>query len=318
MAQNLGNLNHLKDQLYQRKIEAREDLKEAKRATNEAYDAMQAAWAEVSSARSKMNDAYNERQAQLERNDEIWNDYTRERDRLNDEIGRLRDEADDEHRAMCDCFDKASEAYDNHDGASAKQYSEEGHEHKDRRNELNEEVHDLVSQIHSAKDDAIARQSRVDSSAFQLARDQFKQAKSEHSRLHDEFVRCKARRQQAQANYDVAKKAFDDCRDDIDEEARRIVRSKKAEKADFFGTMDDRNIKVVVRGDGTGKIDMYYGGAKPEGDGDGHGHMVVEETGQVTYWREPHKLDTEWLINDKANIPDAKGNIRHRGDHTNI
>lgn len=48
MAQNLGNLNHLKDQLFQRKIEAREDLKDAKKATNEAYEAMQAGWAEVS------------------------------------------------------------------------------------------------------------------------------------------------------------------------------------------------------------------------------------------------------------------------------
>ena len=308
MAQNLGSLNHLKDQLYQRKIEAREDLKEAKRATNEAYGAMQAAWAEVSSARSKMNDAYNERQALLERNDEIWNDYARERDRLNDEIGRLRDEADDEHRAMCDCFDKASEAYDNHDGASAKQYSEEGHEHQERRDELNEEVHDLVGQIHSAKDAAIARQSKVDSSAFQLSRDQFRQAKSEHGRLHDEFMRCKARRQQAQANYDAAKKAFDDCRDDIDEEARRITLSHQSSRQVFFGSIGESRAKVKVRGDGTNKIDIYYGGAGNNPDGEGHGHVVVNGSGQVTYLRHPGQSHDDWDINEDADA----------GNHTMI
>lgn len=76
-------------------------------------------------------------------------------------------------------------------------------------------------------------------------------------------------------------------------------------------------IKEHDRNDGSGKTDWYYGGSNPEGDGAGHGHVIIRDD-QVIYWREPGQPKDKWLINEDADIPGKNGECRFKGGHTHI
>jgi hypothetical protein len=56
-------------------------------------------------------------------------------------------EADDEANEMRQCFEEASSAYEDGDGATAKELSEEGHEHRESCEELNERAQELREDI---------------------------------------------------------------------------------------------------------------------------------------------------------------------------
>ena len=52
-----------------------------------------------------------------------------------------------------------------------------------------------------------------------------------------------------------------------------------------------------ISGRDSGGSDIYYGGAG-SADGDGHGHVVVNDADSVNYWREPGADSAS--INDHA------------------
>lgn len=84
---------------------------------------------------------------------------------------------------MCSCFDQASSAYEYGDKSMAPIYSQEGHEHKDRRDELNAEISELAREVKEARQDAECRAPKTDSLAFHSAQDAFNRAKEYNQRL---------------------------------------------------------------------------------------------------------------------------------------
>lgn len=309
---------------FERKQEAYRRYDEARQRAQRAYDAMQDAWQERSDARDEMNREYEERQAAFERNDEIWGEYKRIRDHNNYQLEYLRRDADAEHQAMIDCFEQASMAYESGDKAEASLYSSEGHDHKDRRNELNAEVSSLVQEIKDAKAYAESAAPKVDSSAFHAAKSRFERAKERHQAAQADFNREKEERNRLKGEFDrlqqeflQAKEAFQRKRDEVRSEKQ--ARRDKVESAmmSATGRFDGKAAKIIDRDDGSGKTDVYFGGSNPEGDGLGHGHAIIKD-GQVVYLRGQYQDHEDWLINEDANIPDKHGRIRFPGEHTKI
>ncbi|ADU24070.1 hypothetical protein [Ruminococcus albus] len=64
----------------------------------------------------------------------------------------------------------------------------------------------------------------------------------------------------------------------------------------YDGTFQGKIAKIVERNDGSGKCDIYYGG--PTGDGPGHGHIVVDGSDAVHYWRDSNTSHSNYLLND--------------------
>lgn len=120
-------------------------------------------------------------------------------------------------------------------------WSQEGHEHKDRRDELNAEIPELAREV--------------------------KQAKAEFDRLQTQF-------KQAQATFN-----------------RRLEEIKSESQRERDRTLDRAGVrysersdaKIVKKTDGTTQI--YHGGLG-SGDGIGHGHTALDQSGRVIYDRD--------------------------------
>lgn len=301
--QELDRLKTAQQAAYERKQAAWQAYDEARKRTQEVYDAMQEAWQERQDAKTEMNREYEARQAAFERNDVIWDEYKRIRDRNNYQLEYLRRDADTEHQAMISCFEEANAAYENGDRASAALYSSEGHDHKDRRNSLNDEVSTLVQEIRDAKAYAESAAPKVDSSAFYAAKSRFEAAKAKHQAKDADFKREKAERNRAKAEFErlqqeflQAKEAFQRKRDEVrsekqarQDEASRIITS-------ATGRFAGKAAKVRKRQDG--RTDIFFSSGE-HGDDFGHGHVVVDQNGSIRYardeWQDKH---TEYLIDD--------------------
>ena len=322
----LDRLKSEEQAAFQRKQDAFQRYADIRDRTNAAYDESQRAWEARSSARDDMNREYEAMQRSREHHDDVWDDYGRIRDQNNYEIERLRAEADSEHQQMIDCFEQASSCYEFGDKSEAPYWSQQGHDHKDRRDQLNEEVSRLCREVKDAKREAQWRAPKTDSSTFHRAKEIYERAKAHHESTQAEFKRLKIERDRAKANFDSAqadhvraKKAFDDRLTEV--RANRQVTKQKAvdkvnmalvhEKGGFFeiGSLFGQNAKVRPRDDGSGKIDVYFGGLMGAGDGMGHGHAVIDRNGNVTYLRDAWQDHDDYLIDErprKGNPPTHK------------
>ena len=312
----LDRLKSEEQAAFQRKQAAFQRYADIRDRTNAAYDESQRAWKARSSARDEMNHEYETMQRSREHHSEIWDEYGRIRDHNNSEIERLRSEADYEHQQMKDCFEQASSCYEYGDKSEAPYWSQQGHDHKNRRDELNREVSRLCREVKDAKREAQWRAPKTDSSAFHRAKEIYERAKAHHESAQAEFKRLKAIRDCAKADFDSAhaehvraKKAFDDRLTEV--KVTRQATEQKAvnkvnmalvhEKGGFFelGSVFGQNAKVRPRDDGSGKIDVYFAGLMSAGDGIGHGHAVIDADGNVTYLRDAWQDHDDYLIDDR-------------------
>lgn len=312
----LDSLKSREQDAFQRKQEAFQRYADARDRCNEAHDTMQTAWEERASAKEEMNREWEEMQRARENYGEVWDEYGRIRDQNNYEIERLRAEADSEHQQMIDCFEQASSCYEFGDKSEAPYWSRQGHDHKDRRDSINEEVSRLCQEVKDARQNAQWRAPKTDSSAFHRAKEIYERAKAYYESAQAEFKRLKAERDHAKAEFDSAqaehvqaKKAFDNRLAEV--KANRQSTKQKAvdkvnmalvhERGGFFeiGSMFGQNAKVRPRDDGSGKIDVYYGGLMGAGDGMGHGHAVINRDGNVTYLRDAWQDHDDYLIDER-------------------
>ncbi|MBR2837107.1 putative nuclear RNA export factor SDE5 [Candidatus Saccharibacteria bacterium] len=284
----LDQLRREEQQAFRRKQDAYRRYDELRKQASDAYDTMELLWRERSDAKDTMNREFYLRKEVYEHHDAIWSDYGRIRDHNNTEIDQLRAEADAEHEAMKDAFDRASDAYEYGDRSEAPYYASEGHDHKDRRDELNERVRELIQEIKDAKAYAIANAPPVDSSAFNSAKAEYDRAKAEHLAAEAEFKRIKAERDQAKAEFDHCqaehvrlKQAFQEILTKVKAEHQRS-RDRTLDKAGVRW-LDRKDAKIVQKPDGTTQV--YHGGLG-SGDGLGHGHTVLDGTGHKTYDRD--------------------------------
>ena len=298
---------------FSRKQAAFQRYSAARDRASEAYDEMQSAWEARCRAREIMNQEYEAMQSASSHYREVWDEYGQIRDYNSARIDALRSEADREHQEMISCFERASNAYEYGDKLEAKYASEEGHGHKDRRNELNEEVQSLVREIKEAKQRAEWRASKTDSSAFHSAKAEFERAKAYHERLQARFKELKAERDWLKAEFDSAHAEHMRLKNEFQSKLGQVKSAKResdrraVEKVNmalvkskpfYLGSIFGQDAKVVPRRDGSGKTDVYFAGLSAAGDGLGHGHAVIDSDGNVTYLRDAWQDHKDYLIND--------------------
>ncbi|MDR3298321.1 MAG: putative nuclear RNA export factor SDE5 [Candidatus Nomurabacteria bacterium] len=292
-------------------------------------------WDEVCSAREEMNSAYERQQVE-------WESYKSERDSLSAQIDAVARDANRAHEAMRGAFDRASDAYNSGDKASALLYASEGRGYQYERNSCNEEKGRLISiaksmtppssDFHRFKErynnlmdthKALQAEYKLIKSQYEMARDEFSRAKkqcdiakaaferiieAERAKWHDEA--CKECGATIRVNIEwshppsfckACKEKFKNAhKKQVANVEKAIMHSNSSE----WGRFNDENARIKPRNDGSGKVDVYYGGLSADGDGLGHGHVVIQED-QVVYLRGPWQdKRTQWDIDDS------------RGDHT--
>ena len=286
-----GELDSLKakeQEAFRQKQAAYQRYEEAKKLTNSAYINMQSAWNDRCSAREVINSEYEAMQASNSNYREVWAEYSRIRDDNNARIQRLRSDSDYEHRMMQDCFERASFAYTSGDKSEASSLSAEGRSHKERRDSINAEVSSLSYEIRSAKMSAESRAPKTDGSAFRSAKSAFNEAKSCHESAQAEFNRLKAERDRLKAEFDAAQKRFLQYKEEFQKKLAEVKaknqqeRDRILDKAGITGA-ERADAKIVKKADGT--IQVYHGGFGP-GDGFGHGHTAIDQSGVITYDRD--------------------------------
>ena len=283
----LDSLKAKEQEAFHQKQAAYQRYAEAKRLADSAYISMQSAWNDRCSAREAMNSEYEAMQASSSTYREVWAEYSRIRDSNIARIQQLRSDADYEHRMMQDCFERASFAYTSGDKAEASSLSAEGRCYKERRDSLNAEVSSLSCEIRSAKMDAESRAPKTDSSAFRSAKNAFNEAKSCHESAQAEFNRLKAERNRLKAEFDAAQERFLQYKEEFQRKLAEVKaknqqeRDRILDKAGIRGS-ERANAKIVKKADGT--IQIYHGGFGP-GDGFGHGHTAIDQSGEKTYDR---------------------------------
>lgn len=275
-----------------------------------------------------MNREFEARQSAYSHRDSVWDEYGRIRDYNNSRIESLKREADAEHRAMQDCFEQASNAYQYGDKSEAPFYSQQGREHKNRRDALNAEISELAREVKQAKANAEASAPRINSHAFDSAKSAFESAKARHESAQAEFKRLKSQRDSAKAEFDHLQAQFKQAQTAFN---RRLeeVKSERASKkqqavekvnmaliqsnAHYLGTIFGQDAKVVPKKDGSGKIDVYFGGLNDAGDGLGHGHATIDASGNVVYLRDAWVTDKhDYLIDVNADKKYGAGAETHR------
>ncbi len=315
MARNfeLDSLKAKEQEAFHRKQSAFQRYVEAKNRANTAHDAMQSAWEERCSTREEMNREYERMQYSSNNYREVWDEYGRIRDANNARIESLRYEADSEHQMMKDCFDHASDAYEYGNKSEAPIYAAEGHEHKNRRNELNEEVSRLIQEIRDAKANAEWRAPKTDSSAFRRAREAFNVAKARHESAQAEFKRLKTERDHYKAEFDSAQEEHTRLKEEFQRKLAEVKTNNQRERdktLDKAGVRwsDRKDAKIVKKADGTTQV--YHGGLG-SGDGLGHGHTALDQFGNKTYDRKAfEKHGRQNFTDDKKGITIYDRNAR--------
>lgn len=285
--QDLDALKTIEQEAFSLKQNAWKKYDEAKTRCSELHDAMQSAWNERVSARDLMNHEYEAMQNDNNNYRAVWDEYGRIRDYNNAKIESLRSEADYEHREMIRCFDQASSCYQYGDKSEAPYWSEQGHSHKNLRDQLNCQISELCREVKAAKQNAEMRANKTNSSAFHRAKEAFDDAKNRHEAFQAGFKRLKAERDQfklefhrAEAEHRKLKEQFQRKLDEIKTNNKR-EREETLDKAGV-SLFERSDAKIVKKSDGT--IQVYHGGIG-SGDGYGHGHTALDQFGNKTYDR---------------------------------
>ena len=311
----LDRLKSRQQSLFEQKQAAFQRFKDLQEQTNVAYRTMQACWDERVRARERMNREFEAMQSTYSCSDSVWSEYTRIRDRNNSKIESLKYEADIEHRAMQECFDEASSVYQYGDKSDAPYFSQQGYEHRDRRNALNAEISELAREIKQAKANAEALAPKTDSSGFNRAKSSFEQAKSRHESAQAEFNALKNQLYSVKADFEHLQEKFKQAQSAFNhklEEVKSELDLKKHQVIDkvnmalvhekggafYLGSIFGQDAKIRSRNDGSGKTDVFFGGLSGSGDGAGHGHAIIDRDGNVTYLRDAWQDHDDYLIDD--------------------
>ena len=299
----LDSLFARKQEAFVRKQAAFQKYIDAKNRANEAHDRMQLAWDRRVTAREEMNREYNSMQQSKGSRDAIWADFNRVRQGNSSRIDQLRQEADMEHEMMKNCFDSASAAYSYGNKADAPMYSSEGHAHKERRDYLNAEVGRLIQEINSAKSNTKWQTSSSHSNSFQCAKSNFDNAKMMHESAEAEFKSAKAERDVYKTEFDSAQAEFERLKDACQRKFDEIKANNRKERERILdkagvGYLNRQDAKIVKKADGTTQV--YHGGLG-SGDGFGHGHVALDQSGKRTYSRDAFEKHGSQNYTDRKN-----------------
>lgn len=239
-------------------------------------------WQKVQSARETMDRAYQESQR-------AWDYYKSQREGISRQIDTTKSMADSLHSQMSTAFDNASNAYNYGDKSSAPSYAAEGHRYKAELQSANAEVKRLIGQSKS-----LVRPN----DSFKSCQADFKSAQAAHKSVQSRYVIAKADNERAKKIFEQAKKDHKRAKEAF-QQRLYILKAEKASREaknrsvlmvanPEVAFMDGKQVKFKPRNNGTGKIDIYFGGVIGS-DSYGHGHIVVDGNSNVIYMRQQFK-----------------------------
>ena len=245
-----------------------------------AYQTQQHAWSRRSSTREALNRAHEAKQRAYEEQDRAWQAYQHVRSNNGPRIDSLNTQQENAFQNMKRAFDNASMAHDRRDGAGAASYAAEGHRYKTEAQGYVIDRRRLVEEIRAAKAGHEATKPAFEyaKGAFSAAKHAFDDAKAEHERAQIEFKRAKE-------EFDKASSAFKARLDQVKSTNKKRQDDKRA-VASRAGIPYQYLDNVWVSTDSAGNTNIYFGGLG-DPNGPGHGHYVMDRSGNVTYRREP-------------------------------
>lgn len=245
-----------------------------------AYEAQQSAWNRRSRTREVMNRAYDAKQSAYAEQDAAWQELDRVRSRNGPRIDSLNAQQEVAYQNMGRAFSNSRSAWDRGDRANAATYSAEGKNYKAESQRYVAERRQLVAEIRSA------------SARHAATRPAFQRAKSEYDRAKRDFDAAKAQHESAQAAFQRAKAEFESAAQAYQTRLQRVKAENRKHKDDKAAVAARAgvpyryrdNVWISKQPDGT--VNIYFGGVG-EPNGPGHGHYVMDRSGEVTYKRDP-------------------------------
>ena len=177
---------------------------------------MALARANLASCRDKLNQAFEAMIFARNHMEEFWAEYHRIRDRNNPRIKELRIEANAEHAAMKESYASARDARNLGKKSEAASYNLEVRDHEDRRNSLNFEVANLVQEVRSAKEYALAQKEIATGAFFRQAKDNFDNAKLRCQEASKQLKQCEAERRRLWDEFTAADADYICAKNDLD------------------------------------------------------------------------------------------------------
>lgn len=298
------------------RLKAAQDL--AFQQKQSAWQAQDQAWSNRQTAQSALDRAYAAKQDAYREQQGAWEELQRIRDHNGPRIDTLNSLQETAYQNMRRAFERASDAHNSRDGASARQYADEGHAYKTESQGYVAERRRLVQEIRDARpayDRALAdfRGKKAD---FDQAKAEYDRAKAHHQKKQSEYRQADTKFKDAQAAF---KQRLEQVRDE--RQAQRGTRRQLAEQTGVPSEYLD-NVWVSVKPDGT--VHVYFGGAGSP-NGPGHGHYVMDSAGRITYQRDPFaehgshnytdaKQEYDDVVGAEASRPGEFGfNCRFRG-----
>lgn len=296
------------DDAWKKCQDAREKMSQAYANRDAAYATMQTAWQARRTAREALDQAFAAKQSAYEYQQSAWDQLQRVRDYNGPRIDHLNGMQESAYQNMVGAFGSASDAHNDGDGAAARAYADEGHGHKADAQAYVQERRALVDEIRQARDswESVRGPFQQAKADFDCARGIFQTAKEAHEQKQGEFQALKTHAEEwrvyfnamkeahgtllerfkdAKSNLEKAKAAHNSRRSDI-QAARQNDANEMRELARRAGVPSEYldSVHVTVQSDGT--VSILFGGAGSP-DGPGHGHFVMDASGNVTYQRAP-------------------------------
>ena len=192
----IDRLKAVSDQSFSAKQAAYGRMKSLGQQRYDLKEQMDINWGKVASARSEMNSAYERQQSE-------WEVYRDERNAVSLQIDSVARDANNAHEAMKDAFERASDAYNNGDKASAPFYSQEGKDYRYERDSFNAEKARLIS---------IAKSMTPPHSNFHRYKDTYVRLMEEHKALQAKYQTVKSQHESARAEFDRTNERYEAAR----------------------------------------------------------------------------------------------------------
>jgi predicted nucleic acid-binding Zn-ribbon protein len=278
----LDRLKSVMDKTFAKQQAAYQELKLTGDRRYQIKQELDISWQKVQAARESMDKAYRENQIN-------WDNYKSQREKISREIDIAKSRADILHSQMSASFDNASNAYNYGNKSAAPSYASEGRRYKEELQFANMEVKQLIARAKSLS---------LPTDSFRQYQATFKLAQSQHNVVQGSYAAAKNDNEQAKKRFEQAKKDHSEAKEFFQNrlaaiKAEQASREQKNQNILMIvnpevAFMDGKQVKFKPRNDGTGKIDIYFGGIF-ESDGYGHGHIVVDDCSNVIYMRQQFK-----------------------------
>ena len=157
-----------------------------------------------SDAKKEVKDSYADLNAKNENYRQTWDDFEEKQAEIETSIKELEEKRDYEQSEADSNFALSKAASHVKKGTLASKYAKTAHEHVDRRNELNEEIAELHSQLREAKRSARENAPLIDANPYHDALGYMKHWQKKYHEEKEIYNKLKSDYEEALDNYQLA------------------------------------------------------------------------------------------------------------------